>query len=109
MAMLPDDFEDLEPFAEAWCLATEPERQDKRYSSSMPEIQALYDAVTPRAESAMTYLDRYTLDDLPADALNLMHLLFSWCTVSFAVECWSQPRVPDAGAAYLDLVTGPTP
>jgi hypothetical protein len=24
--------------------------------------------------------------------------------VSFPVEVWKQPRVPDSGAAYLDLV-----
>jgi hypothetical protein len=29
--------------------------------------------------------------------------------VSFAVECWKQPHVPDSGAAYLDLVLEPTP
>ena len=29
MAMLPTDFADLEPFAETWCLATEPERYEQ--------------------------------------------------------------------------------
>jgi hypothetical protein len=29
--------------------------------------------------------------------------------VSFAVECWKQPNVPDSGAAYLDLVKEPVP
>ena len=27
--------------------------------------------------------------------------------VSFPVEVWKQPRVPDSGAAYLDLITEP--
>jgi hypothetical protein len=27
--------------------------------------------------------------------------------VSFPVEVWKQPRVPDSGAAYLDLVVEP--
>jgi hypothetical protein len=27
--------------------------------------------------------------------------------VSFPVEVWKQPRVPDSGAAYLDLVREP--
>ena len=109
MAMLPKDFSDLEPFAADWCLATEAERQDKRLASTMQEIQALYDAVTPQAEAAMTWLDQYTLADLPEDALNLMYLLMSWCTISFAVECWHQPRVPDSGSSRLDLVAGPRP
>src|SRR5262249_48325137 len=72
-AMLPAEFADLESFAEAWCLASEPERWDKRLASSMAEIQALYDAVTPRTEAALDYLDRYALDDMPPEALNLMY------------------------------------
>jgi hypothetical protein len=27
--------------------------------------------------------------------------------VSFPVEVWKQPRVPDSGAAYLDLIREP--
>ena len=31
----------------------------------MDEMQAFYDAVTPRAQEAMAYLDKLPLDDLP--------------------------------------------
>ena len=41
----------------------------------MDEMQAFYDAVTPRAEEAMTYCDTFALDDMPDDARNLLHLL----------------------------------
>jgi hypothetical protein len=107
--MLPPEFADLEPFAADWCLAAEPERWEKRLASSMSEIQSLYDAITPRTEAALAYLDRYTLDDMPPEALNLMYLLYSLVTVSFAVECWRQPFVPDAGATRLDLLAAPVP
>ena len=108
-ALLPKDFADLEPFAADWCLPTERERLAKRYASTMPDMQALYDATTPRAEAAMTYLDQYTLDDLPPEALNLMHLLYSMIMVSFPVECWHQPRIPDSGITDLELVVEPAP
>ena len=107
--LLPEEFADLEPFAADWCLPTERERLAKRYASPMADMQALYDAITPRAEAAMTYLDQYTLDDLPPEALNLMHLLYSMIMVSFPVECWKQPRVPDSGAATLDCLSEPVP
>ena len=107
--LLPPEFSDLEPFAATWCLATEPERFAQRMASSMDEMQSLYDAITPRAEEAMTYCDTFVLDDLPPDARNLLHLLYSMIMVSFPVECWGQPRVPDTGAAYLDLVVEPGP
>jgi hypothetical protein len=107
-AKLPPEFVDLEPFS-PWCLPTEPQRYHKRLTSSMAEMQAFYDAITPRAEDALAYCDKFSLDDLPEDVMNLMHLLYSMIMVSFPVECWKQPRVPDSGASTLDCVCEPVP
>jgi hypothetical protein len=108
-ARLPTEFADLEPYAAKWSLATERERYAERLASSMDDMQSFYDACFPRAEAAIKYLDQFPLDDMPSDALNLLHLLYSLVTVSFPVEAWRQPNVPDSGAAYLDLVLEPTP
>ena len=108
-AMLPAEFADLEPFAADWCLASEPERFAKRLASSMAEMQALYDATTRRAEAAMKYLDQYSLEDMPPEALHLLQLLYSMIMVSFPVECWRDPRVPDSGAARIDCIAEPVP
>ena len=107
-AMLPAEFADLERFSE-WCLPTEPQRFDKRLASSMAEMQAFYDATFPRADAARAYLDTFELAALPDDATNLLHLLYSLIMVSFPVECWKQPRVPDSGAATLDCLSEPVP
>ena len=109
MTMLPGEFSDLEPFAARWSLATERERYAERLSGSMDDMQAFYDVVFPRTEAARKYLDQFPLDALPEDATNLLHVLYSLISVSFAVECWKQPHVPDSGAAYLDLVKEPVP
>ncbi len=61
-ALLPKEFADLEPFNE-WCLPTEPERYAKRLASSMVEMKAFYDAITPRAEEALAYCDKFPLDE----------------------------------------------
>ena len=107
--MLPGEFADLEPFAGRWCLATENERWNERMASTMDDLQALYDAVLPRVQEAMSYCDKFPLDDMPDDALNLLHLLYSMVLVSFPVECWGQPKIPDTGAAALELVSEPGP
>ncbi|MGF2946598.1 hypothetical protein [Mycobacterium sp. Lab-001] len=107
-ATLPTEFADLEPFAD-WCLPSESQRYAKRLASSMTEMKAFYDAITPRAEEALAYGDKFPLDDLPDDVLNLMHLLYPMIMVSFPVECWKQPRVPDSGASTLDCVSEPFP
>ncbi|OBF43299.1 hypothetical protein A5719_09410 [Mycolicibacterium peregrinum] len=105
---LPTEFADLEQFSD-WCLSSEPQRYSKRLASTMTEMQAFYDAITPRAEEAISFCDKFSLDALPEDVLNLMHLLYSMITVSFPVECWKQPRVPDSGATSLDCVAEPVP
>jgi len=105
---LPAEFADLEQFSD-WCLGSEGERYSKRLASSMAEMGAFYDAITPRAEEAIAFCDKFAIDDLPEDVLNLMHLLYSMIMVSFPVECWKQPRVPDSGAAAMDCVSEPVP
>jgi hypothetical protein len=108
-ALLPPEFSDLERFAREWCLDSEPERYAKRLASSMDEMQALYDAVFPRAEELITYLEKFPLHDLPADALRLLHLLYSLIMVSFPVEIWRQPYLPDTGTSSFELNDEPVP
>ncbi len=109
MPMLPAQFSELESFAPTWCLATERERFAQRMASTMDELQAFYDAFFPRAEEAIAYCDQFPLDDMPPDAERLLQLLYSLIMVSFPVEAWRQPNVPDSGAAYLDLLIEPIP
>ncbi|MBV8693030.1 MAG: hypothetical protein JO367_09250 [Actinobacteria bacterium] len=106
MSTFPTDFADLEPFAD-WALATEGERYAKRLSSSMDELQAFYDAVFPRLEPAMAYLDAHDLNALPDDATRLLWLCYSLINASFPIEVWRQTRVPDSGAAAVELVVEP--
>ncbi|MBF6339313.1 hypothetical protein IU450_25960 [Nocardia abscessus] len=103
---LPAEFADLERFSD-WILATEPERYAKRMASSMDDMQRMYDTVFPRLQSALDHIDKYDWKELPDEARNLFHLLQSLVMVSFPVEVWKQPRVPDSGAAYLDIVREP--
>lgn len=104
--VLPADFADLEPYAD-WSLETEGERYAKRLASSMDELQAFYDAAFPRLEAAAAYLDGFGLDALPEDATRLLWLLYSLINASFPVECWRQARVPDSGAAAMQMIVEP--
>ena len=109
MTLLPEQFAELEPFVDMWSLASESERYAQRLGSTMDEMQTFYDAIVPRADEAMTYLEQFPLDALPDEALALLHLLYSMIQVSFPVEVWRQPRVPDTGAATFDCITEPVP
>lgn len=106
MSELPSEFSDLEPFLD-WDLATEPERYAKRLASTMADMQAFYDAAFPRMEDVIAYVDKFPLHDLPDDARTLMHLMQSLIMVSFPIEAWKQPRVPDSGAAWVECIKEP--
>ena len=107
--LLPPEFRELERFAGAWCLPTEPERWAQRMRSSMGELRAFYDAFFPRAEDAIAYCDRFPLDAMPADAERLLQLLHSLLMVSYAVEVWQQPEVIRGGSARIDRILEPRP
>ena len=104
---LPAEFGDLERFADRWSLRTESERWAERHASSIEDMRELYDAMFPRVDDALAYCDRFPLHDLPDDARNLLHLALSFVMVSFPVEVWNGPRIPDAGDATLDRVVSP--
>jgi purine-nucleoside phosphorylase len=106
MPSFPADFTDLEPFAD-WSLETEAERYAKRLSSTMDELQAFYDDAFPRLADAMAYLDQLDLSALPENAARLLWLCYSLVNASFPVEVWRQPRVPDSGAATMDMLVEP--
>jgi len=104
--VLPAEFADLEPFAD-WAIHGERARYAKRVSSTMEQLQTFYDAAFPRVDDAMTYLEKYELDDLPEEGKRLLWLYCALVTVSFPVEAWRQPRVPDSGASSIDAVLEP--
>ena len=109
MALLPGEFSELEPFAERLCLATERERWAARLSSSMEELQAFYDAIFPRVTEAMAYCDRFPLEAMPEEAADLLRMVYSFVIVSFPVELWRQPYVPDTLGTAFDRLSEPLP
>jgi hypothetical protein len=106
---LPTAFAELEPFAEKWCLPTEAERWKARLSTSMPVIREFYDAFSPRFEEAIDYCDKFPLDDIPEDALNLLHLIYSMIMISMAVEIFGTQKPTDSADAEIHRVGAPVP
>ncbi|MBY8862308.1 hypothetical protein K7711_37955 [Nocardia sp. CA2R105] len=106
-SMLPQDFRELEPYVADWARPTRQERYDMRLSKTIDELGEFYDAIAPRAEQAMAYLDGLDLNDLPDPETRLLHLLYSLVMVSYPVNVFKQPRIPDTGAAFFDTVIEP--
>ena len=104
---LPAAFADLECWVADWAKPTRAERYATRLAKPFDELVAFYDAVAPRAEDAIAYLDALDIDALPDDAITLLRLLYSMILVSYAVNVFNQPRIPDSGAAFFDMVAEP--
>ena len=104
---LPDGFADLEPYVADWARSTRQERYEVRLSKTIDELADFYDAIAKRAEQAIGYLDELDLNDLPEDATRLLQLLYSMILVSYPVNVFLQPRIPDSGAAFFDMVAEP--
>ena len=102
---LPEEFRTLEPFAEAWALATSDERLHRRMNASMAEIQGFYDAMLPVVERALIYLDRFTLGAMPVPETRLYHLVLASAEAALAVEVYRAPRLPLAPAESRFKVT----
>jgi len=89
---LPAGFSDLEQFAQ-WVLPTSTERNRKRRTGSMDEINAFYNAMLPRMEEILAYLDQFSLQEMPQDVRRLMFLSLSLAEVTIAVELFHEPKV----------------
>jgi hypothetical protein len=107
VALLPAGFEELEPYVADWAKPARDARYATRLAKPQEELEAFYDVIAPRAEEALRYLDTLELDALPEDATRLLQLLYSMILVSYPVNVFKQPRVPDSGSAFFDTVVEP--
>ncbi|NKQ51484.1 hypothetical protein HFP15_01155 [Amycolatopsis sp. K13G38] len=107
MSILPEPFRELEPFVDDWAKPTRQERYDTRLAKTIDELGVFYDAIAPRAEEAIAYLNELDLRELPEEATRLLRLLYSLILVAYPVNVFKQPRIPDSGAAFFDTVAEP--
>ena len=92
---LPEAFADLTPWLD-WALEPERARTAKKVASSMEELRAFYDAVMPRMEEIIAYLDGVSGDDRPAPAHRLYLLTLSLVEVANLVEIYKRREVIEA-------------
>ena len=82
---LPEAFEDLAPFID-WALEPERARTEKKVAASLDEIRAFHDAVFPRLDAMIDYLEGFCGDDMPAPERRLFLMFLSLIEVASLVE-----------------------
>ncbi len=93
--LLPSQFKDLEGFVEDWALPTQAGRHRRRLSSSIGTLRAFYDAIVPRMDEIVAYLNQFSIEEQGEDARRLFYLTMSLAEIAMAVELFKQPAVVD--------------
>jgi hypothetical protein len=106
---LPDEFRDLETFCAKWALTTEQERYFKLLDRSLDELRAFFDAVLPRSEAIISYLSRFPLDEMPADARFLHDLMVTFIETAQPIELeWKKTYIEEELAPERLRFNGPS-
>lgn len=74
-----------------WALNSQEARYRKRSASSMADLRAFYDALLPRMDEIITYLDRSPVSQLEETDRELLNLALAFVEVSLAVELFGEP------------------
>ena len=93
--VLPEPFSDLQPFVKEWALPARAQRFNKRWNSDMEQIGAFYNAMLPRLDDIVAYLNTFKLSEIPENSLPLMHMSQTLIEISRCIEVWD---APDNGA-----------
>jgi hypothetical protein len=104
---LPAEFRGWEPFAAIWGDFDTPEaRHLHRQASRMEDLRAFYDAVAPRLEEALSYLDGFPMAaPLPDKEARLYRTILGLAEAAVAVEIYGAPRVPYVPYPHRNGVT----
>lgn len=78
MALLPEQFSQLESLAESWALPTELRRSARRWTSGPDDYRLFYEAMLPVLDGILDYLDQYQPDAIPEPAVPLYHLALAF-------------------------------
>ena len=83
---LPPRFAELAPFVADWALPTEHDRYHRLHRSTLEELRRFYDAMLPRMDEVLDYLDQWSVPALPADARVLYELAMTFAETAHPID-----------------------
>ncbi|MCG2635141.1 MAG: hypothetical protein J4A00_09585 [Gammaproteobacteria bacterium] len=94
---LPAQFKDLEQFVDNWALGSLKERARARAASTMEELHAFYDVISPRMDEIMEYLTGFPAaeEEQPKEVRRLVSLAKSFMQIGIAIELFDAPEEPN--------------
>lgn len=97
MTELPEQFQQLQKFANIWALPTELQRSEQRWIANEAQYQDFYDAMLPILDDVLAYLDQYQIGAIPENVLPLYHLALAFAESAPHTELYAnQSQVPNS-------------
>ena len=87
------DFSDLKEFMDEWGYADAHLRLNKRSNAGFSDIKKFYDAIVPRLEEIIEFLNQFPVDDIPEEYRPLAYLALAACEVDDPVNIWNSPEL----------------
>ena len=87
------DFSELKEFMDEWGDADAHQRLSKRTSAEFSDIKRFYDAVVPRLEEIIEFLNRFPVDDIPGEHRPLAWMALAACEMDDPVNVWKAPEL----------------
>ncbi len=82
------DFSELSPFLADWGLPTSAERVARRTGSTIAQMRAFHEAMLPRLEEVINYLNNFAVADIPTNDMALAYAL-AMCEIDNPVR-WGE-------------------
>lgn len=83
------DFSELSRFVSEWGLANSSERVARRANSSMAQIDSFHEAMLPRLEEVIDYLNTFAIGDIPDEDMPLAYAALAMCEIDNPVR-WKE-------------------
>ena len=107
--MLPAKFAELQRFVPEWALKSEQARYEKLAASDIPALRQFYDAMLPRMDEMIVYLDALPLNAMPPDAALLFDLALTFMETAHPIELkWPITDIEDKFPADRFIFLAPS-
>ncbi len=101
---LPKEFAELEQYVGEWDLPTANARYEKRFASSLEDLQPFYDAMKKYGYAIRDHLDSIPLSEFRETEKCLARLMFTFGIIAPAIEVFHSPIIPDSGATNFKII-----
>ena len=100
MAVLPEQFAQLEALAETWALPTELQRSQQRWAAGADDYRRFYEAMLPVLDQVLDCLDQFELGKMTGTTLTLYYLALAFAEAAPHNELYDcSNTIPNSFAA----------